>query len=241
MALTPLPEHRWMMAVDMDRCTGCGACMVACHAENNVPIVSMDQIRHRRAMHWIRIERYWVEKQGRPRALLLPIMCQQCFRAPCEPVCPVYASYHVKRQNLNGQAYQRCVGTRECEANDPYKVRFFNFFDPPFDAPLTEQLNPDVTVRSAGIMEKCTFCLQRIHRAEQRAIAEGRVVQEGEVIPACVQTCPPSALMFGDANDPNSKINRIVAGNQGRSFILLEKYGTEPSVVYFKGGEINGG
>jgi molybdopterin-containing oxidoreductase family iron-sulfur binding subunit len=229
------------MVVDMDRCTGCSACVVACHAENNVPIVSMDQIRHRRAMHWIRIERYWTTKLQKPRAILLPVMCQQCQRAPCEPVCPVYAAYHLDHHNLNGQAYQRCVGTRECQANDPYKVRFFNLFAPQWDAPLTEQLNPDVTVRSVGVMEKCTFCLQRLNRAEHKALAEGRQLREGEAVPACVQTCPPGALMFGDQNDANSQINKVIAGNQGRSFLLLEEYGTQPLVVYLKGGESHGG
>lgn len=236
-----LPQHRWTMVVDMDRCTGCSACVVACHAENNVPIVPIDQVRHMRAMHWIRLERYWTEKLDQPRAIILPIMCQQCQRAPCEPVCPVYASYHIDRQQLNGQAYQRCVGTRDCQANDPYKVRFFNWFDPQWDAPLTEQLNPDVTVRSAGVMEKCTFCLQRINRAEHKAIAEGRNLRDGEVVPACVQTCPPGALMFGDRDDPNSQINKIIAGTVGRNFILLEDLGTQPSVVYLKGGELHGG
>jgi molybdopterin-containing oxidoreductase family iron-sulfur binding subunit len=229
------------MVVDLDRCTGCSACVVACHAENNVPIVSIDQVRQRRAIHWIRIERYWATKGRQTRAILLPIMCQQCMRAPCEPVCPVYASYHLNHHNINGQAYQRCVGTRDCQSNDPYKVRFFNFFDPPFDEPLTQQLNPDVTVRTAGVMEKCTFCLQRLNRAEQKAMVQGRTLRDGEVVPACVQTCPPGALLFGDRNDPNSQINKVIEGNEGRSFILLEELGTQPLVVYLKGGESHGG
>jgi Fe-S-cluster-containing dehydrogenase component len=227
--------RKWTMAIDMDKCTGCGACVVACHAENNVPIHTANQIAWGRAMHWIHIERYWTAAYPNVRAYFLPLLCQQCGRAPCEPVCPVYATNHSERENLNLQIYNRCVGTRYCQNNDPYKVRFFNFFDPTFDAPLTEQLNPDVTVRSAGIMEKCTFCVQRIRRAEQEALAEGRPLRDGEVMPACVQTCPPSALVFGDLNDPNSQVAKLAA-NQ-RAFKLLEHLGTEPSVYYLKGGE----
>jgi len=230
-----IPAHKWTMAIDMDKCTGCGACVVACHAENNVSIFTPNQIAWGRAMHWIHIERYWTAAYPNVRAYFLPLLCQQCGRAPCEPVCPVYATNHSERENLNLQVYNRCVGTRYCQNNDPYKVRFFNFFDPTFDAPLTEQLNPDVTVRSAGIMEKCTFCVQRIRRAEQEALAEGRPLRDGEVMPACVQTCPPSALVFGDLNDSNSQVAKLAA-NQ-RAFKLLEHLGTEPSVYYLKGGE----
>jgi Fe-S-cluster-containing dehydrogenase component len=236
-----LPDHKWTMLVDLDRCTGCGACVVACHAENNVPIVNEDQTWRGRAMHWIRIERYWDTTTAGKRARFLPIMCQQCGRAPCEPVCPVYAAVHSDRQALNLQVYNRCVGTRYCQNNDPYKTRFFNFYPPHFDPPLEQQLNPDVTVRSLGVMEKCTFCLQRINRAEQTALTEGRPLNPDEVVPACVQTCPPSALLFGDANDPNSNIAKAIAGNKRRSFLLLESLGTEPAVVYLKGGEAHGG
>jgi Fe-S-cluster-containing dehydrogenase component len=230
-----IPTRKWTMAIDMDKCTGCGACVVACHAENNVSIFTPNQIAWGRAMHWIHIERYWTAAYPNAQAYFLPLLCQQCGRAPCEPVCPVYATNHSERENLNLQVYNRCVGTRYCQNNDPYKVRFFNFFDPTFDAPLTEQLNPDVTVRSAGVMEKCTFCVQRIRRAEQEALAESRPVREGDVMPACVQTCPPSALVFGDLNDPNSQVAKLAA-NQ-RAFRLLEHLGTEPSVYYLKGGE----
>jgi molybdopterin-containing oxidoreductase family iron-sulfur binding subunit len=236
-----LAEHKWTMVIDMDRCTGCSACVVACHAENNVPITNAGQVAIGRAMHWIRIERYWETEEEHVRARFLPVLCQHCGRAPCEPVCPVYATYHSERQNLNVQAYNRCVGTRYCGNNDPYKVRFFNFEQPRFDEPLTQQLNPDVTVRSAGVMEKCTFCVQRIIRAEQVAKAEGRDLREGDVMPACVQTCPPSALMFGDLADPNGRIAEIIRGSKSRSFRLLGDLGTEPAIVYLKGGETNVG
>jgi molybdopterin-containing oxidoreductase family iron-sulfur binding subunit len=230
------PEHKWTMVVDLDKCTGCGACVVACHAENNVPIVGEQQVVNGRAMHWIRIERYWEGEWPDVKARYMPVMCQQCGNAPCEPVCPVYATFHSEQENLNVQVYNRCVGTRYCQNNDPYKVRFFNFYDPVFEAPLQEQLNPDVTVRSAGIMEKCTFCVQRIRRAEEEARVEDRPVRDGEVVPACVQSCPAKALVFGDLNDSNAEATKLVRNNQ-REFRLLEELGTEPAVYYLRGGE----
>ena len=231
-----LPERKWTMVVDLDACTGCSACVVACHAENNVPIQTEQETVNGRAMHWMRIERYWEGEFPNVKARFMPVMCQQCKNAPCEPVCPVYASVHSERENLNLQVYNRCVGTRYCQNNDPYKVRFFNFFDPTFDGPLKEQLNPDVTVRSAGVMEKCTFCVQRIRRGEEKALVENRPVQDGEVTPACVQSCPTTALMFGDLNDPNSQVAKVVGVNQ-RKFKLLDELGTDPQVYYLKGGE----
>ncbi len=223
------------MIVDMDKCTGCGACVVACHAENNVPFGDEQLAKDHRAMHWIRIERYWVGEYPNVKAYFMPVLCQHCANAPCEPVCPVYATLHSQRENINLQVYNRCVGTRYCGNNDPYKVRFFNYFDPQFDAPLDQQLNPDVTVRSAGVMEKCSFCVQRIRRAEEQALVEGRVLQDVQVTPACVQTCPPGALVFGDRNNPNSLVAKLA--ENPRAFKLLEHLGTQPSVVYLKGGD----
>ncbi len=238
--MTDFPVRKWTMVVDLDACTGCNACVVACHAENNVPIVTEQETVNARAIHWMRIERYWEGEWPNIKARYMPVMCQQCGNAPCEAVCPVYATQHSQRENLNVQVYNRCVGTRYCQNNDPYKVRFFNFFDPVFEGPLKEQLNPDVTVRSAGVMEKCTFCVQRIRRAEEKALVENRALQDGEALPACVQACPSSALVFGDLNDPNSKATRLVRNNQ-RKFRLLEELGTEPAVYYLKGGESNVG
>lgn len=235
-----LPERKWTMVIDTDKCTGCSACVVACHAENNVPIVSEKEVVRGRGQHWIRIERTWEGEYPNIKASFMPVMCQQCGNAPCESVCPVYATYHSERENLNIQSYQRCVGTRYCANNCPYKVRFFNFFDPEFDETLTEQLNPDVTVRSAGVMEKCTFCVQRIRRVEEQAQVENRRVQDGEVAPACVQACPSSALNFGDLYDPDSKVSKMVQ-TSNRKFRLLEELGTEPSVIYLKGRESNVG
>jgi Fe-S-cluster-containing dehydrogenase component len=234
--MAEFPNRKWTMVVNLDACNGCNACVVACHAENNVPIVTEKEVTRGRAMHWIRIERYWEGEWPDIRARYIPVMCQQCDRAPCEPVCPVYATLHSERENLNLQVYNRCVGTRYCQNNDPYKVRFFNFFDPVFEGLLKEQLNPDVTVRSAGVMEKCTFCVQRIRRGEEQALVEGRDLKDGDVVPACVQSCPTSALVFGDLNDPNAQATQMVRTNQ-RKFKLLEELGTEPQVYYLKAGE----
>ena len=233
--MAEFPVRKWTMVVDLDRCTGCSACVVACHAENNVPIVTEQEVLNSRAMHWIRIERYWDGEYPNIRARFLPVMCQQCGSAPCEPVCPVYATVHDQRENLNVQIYNRCVGTRYCSNNDPYKVRFFNFYDPPFAGSLKEQLNPDVTVRSAGVMEKCTFCIQRIRRAEEQALVQGQPLGQVEAVPACVQACPAGALAFGDLNDPNGPVTHLLQNNQ-RQFKLLDELGTEPSVYYLKGG-----
>jgi Fe-S-cluster-containing dehydrogenase component len=236
--MAEFPDRKWTMVVNLDACTGCNACVVACHAENNVPIWGEDEVLRGRAMHWIRIERYWEGEWPDVKARYLPVMCQQCENAPCEPVCPVYATVHSERENLNLQVYNRCVGTRYCQNNDPYKVRFFNFHDPQFDGLLIEQLNPDVTLRSAGVMEKCTFCVQRIRRGEEKALVENRPLQDGEVVPACVQACPSSALMFGDLYDPNAQVTKVVKEDQ-RQFKLLDNLGTAPQVVYLRAGQSN--
>jgi Fe-S-cluster-containing dehydrogenase component len=232
-------EHDWTMVIDLDRCTGCQACVVACHAENSVPVVGEEEVSMGRAMHWIRIERYWEGEYPRLRAHFLPVFCQQCDRAPCEPVCPVFATYHNPQEHLNVQVYNRCIGTRYCANNCPYIARVFNWFSPYVPEPLNEQLNPDVTVRSRGIMEKCTFCIQRIRRVEEAARAEERPLADGEVQPACAQTCPTEAIVFGDLNDPNSRVAQLADSRRG--FRLLEELGTEPSVIYLKGGEANAG
>jgi len=234
-----LPVHKWTMIIDLDKCTGCGACVVACHAENNVPVQTEREITRLRAMHWIRIERYWAGAYPGVQARFLPVQCQQCGNAPCEPVCPVWATNHSPTENLNLQTYNRCVGTRYCQNNDPYKVRFFNFFDPTFEDSLTNQLNPDVTVRCAGVMEKCTFCVQRIKAAEISAKAEKRELKDGDVQPACAQSCPPKALVFGDLNDPESEASRLAGSN--RATRLLEELGTKPSVVYLRRESWNDG
>jgi Fe-S-cluster-containing dehydrogenase component len=231
------PNRKWTMLIDMDKCTGCGACVVACHAENNVPIRTEEDVARGLGMHWMRTDHYWISQYPEPKTYFLPMLCQQCHAAPCEPVCPVFATLHSPNENINLQVYNRCVGTRYCQNNDPYKVRFFNFFDPVFPEPENQQLNPDVTVRTAGIMEKCTFCIQRLRRAEEKARVEGYTSIGSDATPACVQTCPPGALMFGDLNDPNSPIASLIKND--RSFRLLENLGTEPSIYYLKGGKSN--
>lgn len=227
---------RWAMVVDLDRCTGCQACVVACHAENNIPFVGEEEAVKIRSLHWIRIERYWEGEYPNVKARFMPVMCQQCGEAPCEPVCPVFATYH-NPEGLNAQIYARCIGTRFCGSACPYKVRVYNWLRMELPEPMAEQLNPDVSVRSRGIMEKCTFCVQRIQRVEIEAQAEGREPVDGEIQPACVQTCPPGALVFGDLNDPESRASQLARSR--RSFRLLDELGTDPGVIYLKGGETN--
>ena len=220
---------RWGLAVDLDRCTGCGACVVACHAENNIPTVGPEQAARGRAIHWMRVERYWDGEFPDVRLKFRPVMCQQCDEAPCEPVCPTYASHHTA-EGLNAQVYNRCIGTRYCANACPYNVRFFEFVNPSWDKPLHLQLNPDVSVRSVGVMEKCTFCVQRIQAAQLAARAEGREVGDGAIKPACAQSCPATALVFGDLNDPASAVSRLT--RSGRGSKLLEDLGTQPKVTY---------
>jgi molybdopterin-containing oxidoreductase family iron-sulfur binding subunit len=218
------------MLVDVDRCSGCQACVVACQAENNVALNEEQRFREHRAKEWIRIERYWEGEFPDVKARFIPVLCQQCGNAPCEPVCPVYATQH-SADGLNTQTYNRCVGTRYCGNNCPYSVRFFNFWEPEWPAPLSSQLNPDVTVRSKGVMEKCTFCVQRINRAKREAAQAGRSIRDGELQPACAQACPTDALVFGNWKDPASRINALA---HGRDYRLLEDQGTGPAVVYLK-------
>ncbi|MFU8772542.1 MAG: 4Fe-4S dicluster domain-containing protein [Anaerolineales bacterium] len=227
---------RYAMVVDLDRCTGCQACVVACHAENNIPVVGEKEVTYSRWMHWITIHRYWEGEYPNIKARFMPVMCQQCGSAPCEPVCPVFATYH-SPGGINAQVYSRCIGTRYCGNACPYKVRTYNWFRPEFPDLLTEQLNPDVTVRSRGIIEKCTFCIQRIRRTEIDARAEGREPFDGEIQPACAQTCPPGALIFGDLADPESRVSQLARSR--RAFKLLGELGTDPGVIYLKGGETN--
>ena len=228
---------QWGMVVDEDRCTGCQACVVACQAENNVPTVGPEEAANGRTLSWIRIERYWEGEWPDVRVKYVPVFCQQCDAAPCEPVCPTYASYQTP-EGLNAQVYNRCVGTRYCANACPYTVRVFNWFDPVWETPLDLQLNPDVSRRTTGIMEKCTFCVQRIKSAKQDAAAEGREMKDGDVSPACVQSCPSGALVFGDISDPESRVSRL--GRSLRGHKLLEELGTQPRVTYLKGAEWHG-
>jgi Fe-S-cluster-containing dehydrogenase component len=229
--------RQWGMVIDLDRCTGCEACVVACHAENNIATVGEDQAGRGRAMHWIRVERYYEGDFPDVKMKFMPVMCQQCGDAPCEPVCPTFASYHTE-EGLNGQIYNRCIGTRYCANACPYNLRFFNFYNPEWPKPLDLQFNPDVSVRSTGLMEKCTFCVQRIKTSEIQAEAEKRPLKDGEVQPACVQTCPTKAMVFGDLNDPESEVSRLA--RSGRATRLLEELGTKPQVIYLKRDDWHG-
>ncbi len=225
---------KWVMVIDLDRCNGCNACVTACSLENNVAFTGEENNTYGRGMHWIRVIRYWEGEYPDVRVRYMPVMCQQCGNAPCEPVCPVYATVHSEVEQINLQVYNRCIGTRYCANNCPYIARTFNWFDYEWPEPLNYQLNPDVTVRRRGIMEKCTFCIQRIRRAEEDAKMEGRPVADGEVQPACAQACPTEAIVFGDASDPNSRVSQLIK-NQ-RAFLLEEGLGTEPKVIYLTGG-----
>lgn len=231
---TKSQKPQWAMVIDLDRCTGCEACVVACNVENNVPVVGPDEAARGRAINWIRVERYFEGEYPDVRASFMPVLCQHCEEAPCEPVCPVYATYHTE-EGLSAQVYNRCVGTRYCANNCPYTVRFFNFYDPVWPEPLGKALNPEVSVRSKGVMEKCTFCIQRIRKGEERAKDEGREVRDGDVVPACVQSCTTKAMFFGNIADESSEVARLAKSN--RATRLLEDLGTKPRVIYLRKGD----
>ncbi|MEJ2538652.1 MAG: molybdopterin-dependent oxidoreductase [Gemmatimonadota bacterium] len=229
---------RWAMAIDLDKCTGCSACVVACQSENNVAFVGEQQVAMGRDLAWIRLERYYEHVDASHASHLdvrhLPMLCQHCGNAPCEPVCPVFAAYHTP-EGLNGQVYNRCVGTRYCANNCPYKVRVYNWYtyaDVP--EPLHWQYNPDVTVRNTGVMEKCSFCVQRIREVQNRAALEGgRSVADGEIVPACQQSCPAEAIVFGNIRDEESRVAQL-AHTERTYRVLDELINTQPGVHYLK-------
>lgn len=226
----PKRGHHWGMAIDLTACTGCSACVIACQAENNVPVVGRDEVRRKREMHWMRIDRYYSGEGDEVDVAHQPMMCQHCDNASCENVCPVLATVHTD-EGLNAQVYNRCVGTRYCANNCAYKVRRFNWFTYRHDDPVENLvLNPDVTVRSRGIMEKCSFCVQRIQEAKIEAKRLGVKVSDDMVRSACQQSCPAGAIVFGDMNDPESRIAKLRAS--GRAFRVLEEINVRPSVTY---------
>ncbi|MBN2349553.1 MAG: TAT-variant-translocated molybdopterin oxidoreductase [Bacteroidales bacterium] len=238
------PGHHWGMSVDLNSCVGCSACLIACSAENNVPVVGKKEVARNHEMHWIRIDRYYNGDVEDPAVVRQPVMCQHCDNAPCENVCPVAATNH-SDEGINQMAYNRCIGTRYCNNNCPYKVRRFNWFDYTMADSIKNNtrdpegmtldlkrlvLNPDVTVRAKGVIEKCSFCIQRIQDKKLTAKLENRKLQDGEIIPACAQACPADAIVFGDLNDPESKISKHFSDS--RNYHLLEELHTLPSVGY---------
>lgn len=225
------PLYRWAMSIDLASCTGCSACVVACYAENNIPVVGKELVAQGREMSWIRIQ-HFNSQQGKESPIegFMPMLCQHCNNAPCEPVCPVYATYH-NEEGINHMVYNRCVGTRYCGNNCSYKVRRFNWFQYKLPEPLTWQLNPDVTVRALGVMEKCTFCVQRIRESQHIAKDEGRVVKDGEVQPACASTCPTDAITFGNILDKKSAVYKNSQSERGYK-VLDAHINTQPAITY---------
>lgn len=232
-------NERWHMIIDLNACTGCGACITSCNLENNIPMVGPEEVSKGREMHWIRIDRYYSGDESNPEVVNQPMLCQQCENAPCENVCPVGATSHTD-DGINVMAYNRCIGTRYCANNCPYKVRRFNWYEnwiymeglvKHLREPQHLALNPDVTVRRRGVIEKCNFCLQRVNRARQDSKLKGQIkIPDGAVKTACQEVCPANAIYFGDINDPNSEVSQLVKSSRG--YKVLDFLGVKPSITY---------
>lgn len=228
---------RWGMVIDLDKCTGCQACVVACKVENNVSVVDADQAAMGREMLWIRIMPFVEGEYPRIKRRFLPILCQHCDHPPCTQVCPVGATYE-SPQGIVGQIYPRCIGCRYCMNACPYTIKYFNWYAPKWAEIEKNYLNPMVSLRPRGVVEKCTFCSHRLILAREQAAAEKRPLREGDFTPACVESCPARAMYFGDLEDSTSAVSRL--SQSARSFRLLEDLGTEPKVIYLAEGEWRG-
>lgn len=226
---------RWGMAIDLDRCTACQACVVACKVENNVPPTGAEEAVRGRSIAWIRLARLDLsEHSRRPGLQLVPVPCMHCENPPCVKVCPANAT-KIGAEGLVAQIYPRCIGCRYCTTACPYTVRQFNWKVGSWPEPMERGLNPDVSVRARGVVEKCSFCHHRLQRARDQALYEGRELMEGEYLPACVESCPAGAMTFGDLDDPHSEVSRL--SESPRAFHLMEELGTRPKVVYLSRGE----
>ncbi len=221
---------RWGLAIDLDRCTGCGACMAACHQENNLATAGpAETVEYSRAFHWLRLLPEVSGSEDEPKVRFRPILCVQCDKPPCVRVCPVHATY-LSEEGIVGQVYSRCIGCRYCMAACPYNAKVFNWYEPEWPGELRRKANPDVSMRPKGVVEKCTFCHHRILRAKDAARAEGRELRDGDVVPACAESCPAQAILFGDLDDPESRLSRAI--RSPRAYRPHEDLGTEPKVWY---------
>lgn len=226
---------RWGMVIDLDRCTACQACVVACKVENNIPPGGPEDTRKGRSLSWIRLARLEIDQRGgEATSQLVPVPCMHCENPPCVKVCPATAT-SIGEEGLVSQVYPRCIGCRYCTTACPYTVRQFNWKDAAWPEPLDRALSPDVSVRPRGVVEKCSFCHHRLALARDRARFEGRALQDGDYVPACVESCPADAMFFGDLDDPHSEVARL--SESPRAFRLMEELGTRPKVVYLSKGE----